>query len=103
MTYMQQIEKAASFYSDAEDHENFTYEERKVIFAATHDLMEEIAEEYGKTYKEVLADIRKQMKQAEEKALKARIKAFKKAVRKFEEGADIDVLYHEAWQLAELL
>lgn len=31
-----------------------------------------------------------------------RIKAFKKAVAEFEDGADIDVLYHEAWQLAEL-
>lgn len=58
MSYEQEITFLAKDYNDANDTEFYDYEDRMKMVKTTKWRMENVAIKFGKTYREVLNDIR---------------------------------------------
>lgn len=57
-TYNEEIKELVREYNDANDTEFFNYEERMAMTAKAKERMADTAKRFGKTYREVLADVR---------------------------------------------
>lgn len=57
-TYTEEIKELVCAYNDANDTEFYSYEERMAMTVKAKEGMKRVADSYGKTYTEVLSDVR---------------------------------------------
>lgn len=57
-TYNEAINDLVNYYNDANDTEIYSYEERMDMTHFAKERMNDVAKRYGKTYREVLIDVR---------------------------------------------